>query len=44
VSYLLPAIAIPLSLGIFEEFLFRGVLFRIVEEWLGSWISLAGRL
>jgi len=39
-SYLLPAIALPLSSGIFEELLFRGVLFRIVEEWLGSWISL----
>jgi len=45
VSYLLPAIAIPLSLGIFEEFLFRGVLFRIVEEWLASprrWAGLDG--
>jgi membrane protease YdiL (CAAX protease family) len=40
VSYLLPAVAVPLSSGIFEELLFRGVLFRIVEEWLGSWISL----
>lgn len=40
VSYMLPAIALPLSSGIFEELLFRGVLFRIVEEWLGSWISL----
>lgn len=40
VSYLLPAIVVPLSSGIFEELLFRGVLFRIVEEWLGSWISL----
>ncbi len=41
VSYLLPAIAVPVSSGIFEELLFRGVLFRIVEGWLGSWISLA---
>jgi len=40
VSYMLPAIALALSSGIFEELLFRGVLFRIVEEWLGSWISL----
>lgn len=40
VSYLLPAIALPLSSGVFEELLFRGVLFRIVEERLGSWISL----
>lgn len=41
VSAMLPAIAVPLSSGIFEELLFRGVLFRVVEEWLGSWISLA---
>lgn len=40
VSYMLPAIVMPLSSGIFEELLFRGVLFRVVEEWLGSWISL----
>lgn len=40
VSYLLPALALPLSSGIFEELLFRGVLFRVVEEWLGSWVSL----
>ena len=39
-SYLLPALAMALSSGIFEELLFRGALFRIVEEWLGSWISL----
>ncbi|WP_201778169.1 CPBP family intramembrane glutamic endopeptidase [Mycolicibacterium chubuense] len=41
VSAMLPAIAVPLSSGIFEELLFRGALFRIVEELLGSWISLA---
>lgn len=40
VSFMLPAIALALSSGILEELLFRGVLFRIVEEWLGSWISL----
>ena len=28
------------STGIFEELVFRGALFRIVEEALGSWISL----
>ncbi len=39
-SVMLPAIALALSSGIFEELLFRGVLFRIVEDWLGSWISL----
>lgn len=25
----------------FEEILFRGVLFRILEQWLGSWVALA---
>jgi uncharacterized protein len=40
ISYMLPAIAMALSAAVTEELLFRGVLFRIVEEWLGSWISL----
>jgi len=40
VSFMLPAIALALSSGVFEELLFRGVLFRIVEERMGSWISL----
>ena len=40
-TYLLPAIPMALSSGFFEELLFRGVLFRIVEESLGSWIALA---
>lgn len=40
VSFLLPAIASALSSGFLEELLFRGALFRIVEEWLGSWISI----
>jgi membrane protease YdiL (CAAX protease family) len=38
--FLLPALAMALSSGVFEELLFRGALFRIVEEWLGSWIAL----
>lgn len=37
--FMLSAIPMALSSGFFEELLFRGVLFRIVEEWLGSWIS-----
>lgn len=41
ISAMLTAIPLALSSGIFEELLFRGALFRIVEEWLGSWISLA---
>ncbi|MCX7378915.1 MAG: CPBP family intramembrane metalloprotease [Alphaproteobacteria bacterium] len=40
VSFLVPAVSMALSSAIFEELLFRGALFRIVEEWLGSWISL----
>lgn len=39
VSILIPAIAMALSSGFLEELLFRGALFRIVEEWLGSWAS-----
>jgi len=39
VSIMIPAIAMALSSGFLEELLFRGVLFRIVEEWLGSWAS-----
>ena len=40
ISFLIPAIASTISAGFLEELLFRGVLFRIVEEWLGSWISI----
>jgi membrane protease YdiL (CAAX protease family) len=40
VSFMLPAVAMALSSGFLEELLFRGALFRIVEEWLGSWVSL----
>lgn len=41
IHFMLPALAMALSSGIFEELLFRGVLFRITEEWLGSWAALA---
>lgn len=40
-AFLLPAVAMALSSSVFEELLFRGALFRIVEEALGSWIALA---
>ena len=40
ISFMIPAVAMALSSGVFEELVFRGALFRIVEEWLGSWISL----
>ncbi|MCE2946638.1 MAG: CPBP family intramembrane metalloprotease [Betaproteobacteria bacterium] len=39
-SFLLPAVAMALSSGFLEELLFRGALFRIVEEWAGSWVAL----
>ncbi len=35
-----PVFAVSVISGVFEEILFRGVLFRIVEESLGTWISL----
>jgi membrane protease YdiL (CAAX protease family) len=38
---MLPALAMSLSAGVLEELMYRGGLFRIVEESLGSWISLA---
>jgi membrane protease YdiL (CAAX protease family) len=41
IHFMLPALAMALSSGIFEELIFRGVLFRITEEWLGSWVALA---
>lgn len=40
VAFMLPALAMAASSGIFEELLFRGAVHRIVEEWLGSWIAL----
>lgn len=40
-SYLLPAIAMSISSGVFEELLFRGVLFFAVEKCFGTWVALA---
>jgi membrane protease YdiL (CAAX protease family) len=39
-SYMVPAIAMAVSSSVFEELLFRGVLFGSVEAWLGSWAAL----
>lgn len=39
-SFVVPAVAMALSSGVFEELFFRGVLFRSVEELSGSWIAL----
>lgn len=40
VSLLLPALTMALTSAVFEEVLFRGVVFRIVEESLGSYAAL----
>ena len=39
-SFVVPAIAMALSSAVFEELLFRGVIFRSVETWFGSWVAL----
>jgi uncharacterized protein len=39
-DYMIPAIAMALSSSVFEELLFRGVLFRAVETWFGSWVAM----
>lgn len=39
-SFMVPAIAMAVKSGIFEELVFRGVLFRSVEDLAGSWVAL----
>jgi membrane protease YdiL (CAAX protease family) len=39
-TYMLPAIAMAISSSVFEEMLFRGVLFLSVERLFGSWAAL----
>lgn len=39
-TFVIPAVAMALSSGTFEELLFRGVLFRSVEDLAGSWVAL----
>jgi len=39
-TVLLAPLVMALSSGVVEEILFRGILFRIIEESLGSWIAL----
>ncbi|MGH7668300.1 MAG: lysostaphin resistance A-like protein [Gemmatimonadaceae bacterium] len=38
---MLSPLGFALGAGLLEEILFRGVIFRITEEWLGSWGALA---
>jgi len=40
-TVLLAPLVMALTSGVVEEIVFRGILFRIVEESLGSWISLS---
>jgi len=39
-SYMVPAIAMAISSSVYEELLFRGVVFGSVEKWFGSWAAL----
>lgn len=39
-SFLLPNMALAVKSGVFEELLFRGVLFRSVEVIFGSWVGI----
>ena len=39
-SYMIPAIVVAVKSSVFEELLFRGVLFRSVEAMAGSWIAI----
>jgi len=39
-SYMMPVAAIAVKSSVFEELLFRGVLFRSVEDMAGSWIAI----
>jgi uncharacterized protein len=40
-TVLIPFIGVAFSSGVIEELLLRGLFFRIIEEWAGSWIALA---
>lgn len=39
-SVLLPMLAISITSGVTEEIALRGIFFRLVESWLGTWIAL----
>ncbi|WP_375381122.1 lysostaphin resistance A-like protein [uncultured Sphingomonas sp.] len=40
-SVLLPVLTLSIGSGFSEELLFRGLIFRLLEQWLGSWAALA---
>ncbi len=37
---LLSALGMAIASGVLEEILFRALLFRLIEQWLGSWVAL----
>ncbi|MEQ1688547.1 MAG: type II CAAX endopeptidase family protein [Sphingopyxis sp.] len=39
-SAMIPMIGVAISSGVTEEILMRGIMFRFVEQWLGSWVAL----
>jgi len=41
VAVLYPAVALSIFSGVGEEIVLRGLFFRLIERWLGSWIALA---
>lgn len=41
VDTLVPVLALAIGSGFLEELVFRGLIFRLVEQWLGSWAALA---
>lgn len=40
IAVLLPIAGIAFQSGFFEEILLRGIVFRLMEKWLGSWVAL----
>lgn len=40
VSFMLPAVALAIKSGVFEELIFRGILFRSTEAMFGSWVGI----
>ncbi|MFO1305727.1 MAG: CPBP family intramembrane glutamic endopeptidase [Burkholderiales bacterium] len=38
---LLAGMATPLATGVYEELWFRGVVFRLTQEWFGTWVAVA---
>ena len=39
-SVLVPVLALAITSGVIEEIITRGLIFRLLEEWLGSWTAL----